>query len=98
MDGEHIGTIDVGAGGDLEAAGQLPCNVDRNKQDYWLVPALDGPVAVLDAQHAKLAAVLQVGELLPEQCPHPHDAIFLDNGDIVVCCWNPGFLSYWKRV
>jgi len=29
---------------------------------------------------------------------HPHDAQMLPNGDIVVATWNPGRLSYWKRV
>ena len=27
---------------------------------------------------------------------HPHDAIFLPNGDVVVGTWNPGHLSYWR--
>jgi len=29
---------------------------------------------------------------------HPHDAIWLPNGDIVVCTWNPGRLGYFKRL
>ena len=29
---------------------------------------------------------------------HPHDAIFLPNGDFVLCTWNPGRLGYWRRV
>jgi hypothetical protein len=40
---------------------------------------------------------------------HPHDAVLLDNGDLVVCCWSgpsdgtnfgpaKGTISYWKRV
>jgi hypothetical protein len=40
---------------------------------------------------------------------HPHDAVLLSNGDLVVCCWSgpsdgpifgpaKGTISYWKRV
>jgi len=39
---------------------------------------------------------------------HPHDAVFLPNGDVVVCCWSgpgtpgmspaKGTISYWKRL
>ena len=29
---------------------------------------------------------------------HPHDAIFLPSGDMVVATWNPGRLSYWKKL
>ena len=29
---------------------------------------------------------------------HPHDAIFLRNGDIVVGTWDWGYVSYWKRL
>ena len=41
---------------------------------------------------------------------HPHDAMFLPNGDAVICCWGgpantqpkqgpaKGTISYWKRV
>ena len=29
---------------------------------------------------------------------HPHDALFLPNGDFVVGTWNPGYVSYWKKL
>ena len=29
---------------------------------------------------------------------HPHDAIFLANGDMAVATWAPGRLSYWRRL
>jgi len=29
---------------------------------------------------------------------HPHDALLLPNGDFVVGTWNPGYVSYWKRL
>ena len=34
--------------------------------------------------------------LAAEQHLHPHDAIFLANGDMVVATWAPGRISYWK--
>jgi hypothetical protein len=41
--------------------------------------------------------VINVSVLLKdEQQMHPHDAIFLANGDIVVGTWAPGRVSYWK--
>ena len=29
---------------------------------------------------------------------HPHDAIFLPNGDFVVATWNPGRIGYFTKV
>ena len=61
-------------------------------------PDLAGPVAVLDA-HNTVVSVVNVSVLLAsEQHKHPHDAIFLPNGDMVVATWNPGRLSYWKKL
>jgi hypothetical protein len=74
-----------------------PCNADA-WGDYLLVPDLDGPVFILDKDN-KLISTIEVGELLGAQgFRHPHDAIWLENGDIVVCTWNPGRLGYWKRL
>ncbi len=74
-----------------------PCNADV-WGNYVLVPNLDGPVLVLD-QENKVISVIEVGKLLGTQgFKHPHDAIWLANGDIVVCTWNPGRLGYWRRL
>jgi hypothetical protein len=74
-----------------------PCNADI-WGDYVLVPDLDGPVVILDKEN-KVVSVVEVGKLLGEHgFRHPHDAIWLANGDIVVCTWNPGRLGYWKRL
>jgi hypothetical protein len=56
-----------------------------------------------------LLATIEIAQLLGhEGHQHPHDAIFLPSGDLVVCCWsgppNPGqglargTISYWKRL
>jgi hypothetical protein len=74
-----------------------PCNADV-WGDYLLVPDLDGPCTILDKEN-QVVSVLEVGKLLGEQgFRHPHDAIWLANGDIAVCTWNPGRLGYWKRL
>jgi hypothetical protein len=74
-----------------------PCNADI-WGDYVLVPDLDGPVVILDKDN-KVISVVEVGKLLGEYgFRHPHDAIWLTNGDIAVCTWNPGRLGYWKRL
>ncbi len=74
-----------------------PCNADI-MGDYMLVPDLDGPLVILDKEN-KVVSVIEVGKLLGDYgFRHPHDAIWLANGDIAVCTWNPGRLGYWKRL
>lgn len=78
-------------------AGKSPCNADI-QGDFALVPDLDGPVFILDKDNQQVA-VIEVGKLLGSAgFVHPHDAIWLPNGDIVVCTWNPGRLGYWQRL
>eukprot|EP00746_Dinoflagellata_sp_MGD_P058727 gnl/MRDRNA2_/MRDRNA2_251038_c0_seq1.p1 gnl/MRDRNA2_/MRDRNA2_251038_c0~~gnl/MRDRNA2_/MRDRNA2_251038_c0_seq1.p1 ORF type:complete len:150 (-),score=13.37 gnl/MRDRNA2_/MRDRNA2_251038_c0_seq1:113-538(-) len=97
----------------------LPCNVDVHVDAaaglVAVVPSLghsyqsltNGAVEIYDSTNTLLSTI-EVAELigyLGHQ--HPHDAIFLPNGDIVVCCWggppNPGqgpangTISYWRR-
>jgi len=74
-----------------------PCNADI-QGDHVLVPDLDGPLVILD-QDNHVVSVIEVGRLLGDHgFRHPHDAIWLPNGDIVVCTWNPGRIAYWRRV
>ena len=74
-----------------------PCNADI-QGDHVLVPDLDGPCVSL-AQAKRVVSVIEVGRLLGDRgFRHPHDAIWLPNGDIVVCTWNPGRIAYWRRV
>ena len=81
-----------------------PCNfrplqnaIDAKLNGMVVVAALDGPVAVLD-QTNTVVSVIDVNGLIGESTgsKHPHDAIFMPNGDVVVATWNPGFVSYWK--
>jgi hypothetical protein len=74
-----------------------PCNADI-WGEYVLVPDLDGPLVILDKDN-HVISVIEVGKLLGAQgFRHPHDAIWLPNGDIAVCTWNPGRLGYWRRL
>ena len=49
------------------------------------------------------ASTIEIAELLGDQGhQHPHDAIWLSNGDVVVCCWSgpadPGLgPAFWER-
>ena len=53
-------------------------------------------VAILDGGDRVVGVVDVAGVLEEEQHLHPHDAVFLENGDMVVVTWSPGRLSYWK--
>jgi hypothetical protein len=78
----------------------LPCNVRVYPAlgGIAVMPDLSGPVAVLDAANA-VVSVVNVSVLLAElQHNHPHDAIFLPSGDMVVATWAPGRVSYWKKL
>ena len=62
------------------------------------MPDLDGPLIILDRDNHPVS-VVEVGGLLGQfGFRHPHDAIWLANGDIMVCTWNPGRLAYWRRL
>ncbi len=74
-----------------------PCNADI-RGEHVLVPDLNGPVVILDKDNV-VVSVIEVGKLLGGRgFRHPHDAIWLANGDIAVCTWNPGRLGYWRRL
>ena len=98
----------------------LPCNVDVRTDPaagrVAVVPSLGksyhdlsaGTVAIYDDNNALLSTIA-VADLIGDLGhQHPHDAIFLANGDLVVCCWsgpgNPGqgpakgTISYWQRL
>lgn len=104
LNGSHRSTVDMSVGSRAGVGGHQPDNVDlrgspstSGKRDL-LIPSLDGTVSVLAGDLMDVLSVMDVGKLLGPACPHPHDAIFLDNGDMVLCCWNPGHLSYWEKL
>eukprot|EP00658_Telonema_sp_P-2_P085281 TRINITY_DN9697_c0_g1_i3.p1 TRINITY_DN9697_c0_g1~~TRINITY_DN9697_c0_g1_i3.p1 ORF type:complete len:334 (-),score=78.95 TRINITY_DN9697_c0_g1_i3:283-1284(-) len=78
----------------------LPCNIRMypEQEGRAIVPDLSGPVAVLDKNNEVISVVNVSVLLAAEQHKHPHDAIFLPNGDMVVATWAPGRISYWKKL
>lgn len=80
--------------------GTRPCNLRMYPEQDGLavLPDLTGPVAILDKDNV-VVSVVKVSELLAaDEHKHPHDAILLPNGDLVVATWNPGRISYWKKL
>lgn len=74
---------------------------------------INGSVAIYSAGIGKettLLSRIEVERLIGNKGhQHPHDAVLLENGDLVVCCWSgpsdgpvfgpaKGTISYWKRV
>lgn len=78
----------------------LPCNLRMYpaQEGRAISPDLSGPVAVLDKTNEVISIVNVSVLLAAEQHKHPHDAIFLPNGDMVVATWAPGRISYWKKL
>ncbi|MRI35125.1 hypothetical protein EOPP23_19345 [Endozoicomonas sp. OPT23] len=74
-----------------------PCDFDIWK-DYVLIPDLTGHLVVMD-ENNKVISKINVSEVIGAAgFPHPHDAIFLPNGDIAVGTWFNGSLTYWERL
>lgn len=78
--------------------GTLPCNLRMypDLDGIAITPDLAGPVGVLDKTNTVVSVVNVSVLLAAEDHKHPHDAIFLPNGDMVVATWAPGRISYWK--
>lgn len=100
LDGEHVGFVKDGM--------RQPCHFDT-RRDLLLVPDLDSVITLLDKDN-KVVAQLGDGfptdlrgkprsEYIPGKFIHPHDAIFLRNGDILVAEWVPtGRVTLLKKV
>lgn len=107
LDGRHLRTIQD------ESRLRLPCHF-HNRGDLLVCPDLDSQVCLLDRDY-KVVAQLGDGqaangrvgsrrsqkraEFTPGQFITPHDAIFLQNGDILVAEWLPiGRLTLLRKV
>ena len=70
----------------------------------------NGSVAIYGPKDELLSTIYVAEKIGHLGNQHPHDAMFLPNGDIVCCCWGgpantdpvqgpaKGTISYWKRV
>jgi hypothetical protein len=86
------------ARGLASAAGKVALEGEAGPASHAVVASLDGSVGILDPSN-RLVATVEVARLLGDRGHlHPHDAIVLANGDLVVATWSPGRLSYWRRV
>ena len=63
-----------------------------------IIADLEGHVAILDEDNKLVSTVDVAGLIGSLGSLHPHDALFLRNGDFVVGTWNPGYVSYWKKL
>jgi len=104
--GSFLWSVDMSKGGSPAAgSNSLPCNVhfmdDAKHGIVSVVPTLgsqmsgenfttSGVVGIYDKANT-LISELQVAEKLWQLgFQHPHDAMFLPNGDLVVCTWGAG--------
>eukprot|EP00929_Paragymnodinium_shiwhaense_P092605 TRINITY_DN52561_c0_g1_i1.p1 TRINITY_DN52561_c0_g1~~TRINITY_DN52561_c0_g1_i1.p1 ORF type:complete len:339 (-),score=35.74 TRINITY_DN52561_c0_g1_i1:29-1045(-) len=78
----------------------LPCNLRMypEQDGVAIMPDLNGTVAILDKSNVVVSVVHVAYLLAAAGHKHPHDAILLPNGDMVVATWNPGRISYWKKL
>lgn len=100
LDGKHVSFSTEGM--------RLPCHFSIRKNEM-VVPDLQSVVTVLD-EHNKVIVQLGDGapsdlrghprkDFVPGKFVHPHDAMFLRNGDILVAEWVPiGRVTLLKRV
>ena len=105
MDGKHVKFVTTGM--------RRPCHEDI-RGDVMLIPDLDSVVTLLDGDN-KVIAHLGDGKppagqsaglrgaprekFVPGQFVHPHDAMFLKNGDILVAEWVPiGRVTLLRKV
>lgn len=100
LDGKHVRFVSEGM--------RLPCHFSIQKGEM-LVPDLDSVVTILDASN-KVAVQLGDGapsnlrdhpraDFVPGRFIHPHDSMFLRNGDILVAEWVPiGRVTLLRKV
>lgn len=100
LDGEHIGFVTDGI--------RMPCHF-KTRGDLLLVPDLESVVTILDKDNK---VVVHLGDghpsalrgeprekFIPGKFIHPHTAIWLDSGDILVAEWVPiGRVTWLRRV
>ena len=100
LDGKHVRFDSTGM--------RLPCHFSIQKE-LMLVPDLESVVTVLDDKNQP---IVQLGdgkptnlrgklrsEFIPGKFIHPHDAMFLRNGDILVAEWVPqGRVTLLRRL
>lgn len=90
LDGKHLGFVTTGM--------RMPCDM-KVRGDRLLVPDLESVVTILDGANAPVAQLCDGNptnlrgasrdQFIAGKFVHPHDAIWLANGDILVAEWVP---------
>ena len=58
-----------------------------------------GAIGIFDAASDELVSTLDIADLLSvDGFDHPHDAVFLPNGDLVFCTWGTARIAYFRRL
>jgi hypothetical protein len=90
LDGKHLGFVTTGM--------RMPCDM-KVRGDRMLVPDLESVVTIVDARNEPIVHLCDGNpsslrgapreKFIPGKFVHPHDAIWLANGDILVAEWVP---------
>lgn len=90
LDGKHLGFVTEGM--------RLPCDM-KTRGELMLVPDLESIVTIVDGKNKPIAQLCDGHpsqlrgapreKFIPGKFVHPHDAIWLANGDILVAEWVP---------
>ena len=90
LDGKHLGFVTTGM--------RMPCDM-KVRGDRMLVPDLESVVTILDGSNAPVVHLCDGNptnlrgasrdQFIPGRFVHPHDAIWLANGDVLVAEWVP---------
>ncbi len=100
LEGEHAEFVSAGI--------RRPCHF-KTRGKHLLVPDLESIITILDGEDNVVAALgdghptdlrgKPRDRFVPGKFIHPHDAIWLDNGDILVAEWVPiGRVTLLKRI
>lgn len=100
LDGKHLGFVTNGM--------RMPCDM-KVRGDRMMVPDLESVVTILDSKNVPVTQLCDGNptslrgatrdQFIPGKFVHPHDAIWLANGDILVAEWVPiGRVTLLKSV
>ena len=100
LDGKHLGFVTGGM--------RMPCDM-KTRGELMLVPDLESVVTIVDKNNAPVVQLCDGNpsnlrgaprdKFIPGKFVHPHDAIWLANGDILVAEWVPiGRVTLLRRV
>lgn len=100
LEGKHLGFVTDGV--------RMPCHMHFNRAKELLVPDLESVVTIFDKDNKPVAQLCDGNpsdlrdapreKFIPGKFIHPHSAIWLHNGDILVAEWVPiGRITLLKR-